>query len=400
MRSGRTRTPAARRHHRLAALVLVALACALGAPRLRGPSYDAHEAPYLAAPPAAVAARVDAPVRRLVLIGDAGDPQPADPTLAALGRWSDAHADRTTVLFLGDNVYPAGLRAEARERDEAILRQLLRSTRAHKIFVPGNHDWGRATSPAALLEMQRFLEAHAHLGAELAPRDGCPGPVARELAPPGGELDGGLVLLIVDFHWWLLPAEARPSCAGVSDTDEFVAALRGELARRAGQNVVIAAHHPLRSGGPHGGFTRGFWIDVGAGLYQLVGSLQDLWEPSYAEMIAIVSDVLAEAPPLAFVAGHDHSLQILDGGDAARLLVVSGAGSASKITGVTALDETLFAHAHAGFVVVDFFAGGPDAPDLARVQVVETGREAPVFTLDLELAPPAAQPAAATPSGP
>src|SRR5690606_27978313 len=57
VRSGRTRTPAARRHHRLAALVLVALACALGAPRLRGPSYDAHEAPYLAAPPAAVAAR-------------------------------------------------------------------------------------------------------------------------------------------------------------------------------------------------------------------------------------------------------------------------------------------------------------------------------------------------------
>lgn len=389
----RTATPSPQRRRRLAAVLLLALACAPGPPRTRGPSYDAPDAPFLASPPAALE-RSDAPVHRLVLIGDAGDPKPADPTLAALGRWSDTHADRTTVLFLGDNVYPAGLRADERARDEAILRQLLSATRASRIFVPGNHDWGpsaRATTTGTLHDQQRFIESS---GAEFAPRDGCPGPVARELVPPGAGLAGGLALLIVDFHWWLLAADERPSCPGVPDTEAFLALLRDELTRRAGRNVVVAAHHPLRSGGTHGGLTRGFWTDVGAALYyRLRGPLQDLWEPGYAEMIGVVSEVLAEAPPLAFVAGHDHSLQVLDGGDAARLLIVSGAGSASKITGVTALPETLFAHAHPGFVVVDFFARGAGAGDLAVVRVIETGREEPAFVLGLELEARAAQPA-------
>jgi hypothetical protein len=84
------------------------------------------------------------------------------------------------------------------------------------------------------------------------------------------------------------------------------------------------------------------------------------------------------------VAGHDHSLQLIEGGDAARLLVVSGAASAGQITGVTAIDGTLFAHAHPGFVVFDFFRID-GVTDALQAQVVETGTPRPVFRVSYAL---------------
>jgi hypothetical protein len=367
-------------------LLLVAVGCAPG-PRLRGPSFGSQGEPFLSSRVAKAIDRTEDPVQRLILIGDAGAPLPEDPTLATLRRWADVRPERTTVVFLGDNLYPDGLRQDDRPRGEAVLRQQLQSTRARRIFVPGNHDWGYA--PGVLQQVGRlraeeeFVDSHA--GAEFQPKSGCPGPVARTLVAPGAALARGLTLVIVDFHWWLLPEATRPKCEGVVDTAAFLDRLKAELKARAGENVIVAAHHPLRSGGTHGGLTRGFWMDVGAGIfYRLYGSLQDLWEPTYAEMVTVVSAALAEHKPLAFVAGHDHSLQILEGGDLAQLLVVSGAGSAGSITGVTSLDETLFAHAHPGFVVLDFFEVAGTGGALL-VRVVETGAESPIFTLGVDL---------------
>jgi hypothetical protein len=300
------------------------------------------------------------------------------------------------VVFLGDNVYPEGVVDSNRRQGERVLRQLLRATDAFKLFVPGNHDWGFSARGAiqvgTLRNQQRFIEANAEERAELLPRDGCPGPVAKTLVPRGRALSRGLTLLIVDFHWWLLEESQRPACDGIPDTEAFLDKLRRALDDHAGETVVVAAHHPLRSGGPHGGSTRGFWLDVGAGLYyRLYGPIQDLWEPSYAQMIRVVSEALAEAPPFAFAAGHDHSLQVLDGGTTARLMLVSGAGSASRLTRVNALDETIFAHSHAGFMVLDFF-GGTTAGEAALLRVVETGKEQPVLTLGIDLdAPPSAE---------
>jgi hypothetical protein len=380
----------------LALLALCAVDCSTGM-RFRGQTYGADDRPYLSQ---AVTEALDerAPVHRLVLIGDAGQPLPDDPTLRALGQWTDDDPDRTTVLFLGDNLYPDGLRDGDRRRGKRILRQQIRATPAAKIFLPGNHDWGfspRAAIQAGRLRAQQvFIDSHARERAELLPKDGCPGPVARTLVPSGRGLARGLTVIAVDFHWWLLPEASRPLCAGVDDTDAFLERLEQELAAHAAENVVVAAHHPLRSGGPHGGLTRGFWTDRGAAIfYRLFGTLQDLWEPSYAQMILVVSEALTRHPPVAFVAGHEHSLQILEGGDAARLLVVSGAASAGKITGVAAIDGTLFAHAHTGFVVLDFLSADR-VDDTLVVKVVETGKPEPVYTIAVRLtATPADAPA-------
>ena len=328
------------------------------------------------------------PIYRLVLVGDGGEPGRDDPTLALLGKWGDAHPARTAVVFLGDNLYPAGLpfQGNGRARGEAILLQQIRATRARELFIPGNHDWGwsalRRGPRGVLINEQKFIESH---GAGFDPKNGCPGPVAVELLPSSNALAGGLTVIALDLDWWLLPEPARPVCEGIASTDDFIARLRDELHKRRAENVVVVAHHPIRSGGPHGGLTRGFWTDLGVSLYYRAYSVQDLIEPHYEEMVKVLGKVLAEDPPLAMVGGHDHSLQILDGGNEARLVVVSGA--ASNVTGVTSIEGTLFAHAHKGFVVFDFHRANETADGVLLVNVVETGRgERPIFSLALDLA--------------
>jgi hypothetical protein len=328
------------------------------------------------------------PVYRLILAGDGGSVIHEDPTLALLGEWGDARPARTTVIFLGDNVYPSGLQSGsgARRRGEAILLQQLNATRAHALFIPGNHDWGytrfQRIARGVLANEQQFIEAH---GASFEPKHGCPGPVALELLAPSSALRGGLTVIALDLNWWLLPETARPVCEGIKGTDDFIARLRAELEARRSQNVVVVAHHPIRSGGTHGGFTRGFWLDLGVAIAYRFYGVQDLVQPTYQKMVKVLGELLEENPVLAMVGGHDHSLQILDGAHAARLIVVSGA--ASETTGVTSIEGTLFAHAHRGFIVFDLHEAEETHDGVLVVNVVETGGgRKPVFSLALDLA--------------
>jgi hypothetical protein len=328
------------------------------------------------------------PVYRLLLLGDGGEPGRDDATLSLLGEWGNAHPARTATVFLGDNLYPAGLQSApaARAYGEKILLQQLEATRSHEVFIPGNHDWGLAPFQRAargvLRNQQEFIEKH---GATFDPKEGCPGPVALELAKPSRKLAGGLTVIALDLNWWLLTEADRPVCQGIANTEDFIARLREELHKRRAQNVVVVAHHPIRSGGEHGGLTRGFWTDLGVAIFYRFYTVQDIVEPHYQDMVRVIGEVLSEDPPLAMVGGHDHSLQIIDGGNEARLVVVSGA--ASNTTGVTSIEGTLFAHAHKGFVVFDFHEAKENADGALVVSVIETGRgERPVFSLALDLA--------------
>lgn len=373
----------------LAQLVCAAALCAAcwDIP-FRGMNYGASGEPYRKGGLPEIPGRKDEPVFRVVLAGDAGLARPKDATLALIGRWGNEFPKRTQVIYLGDNLYPAGLQEADRARGEAVLLRQVRATRAKKLFVPGNHDWGsvggRALNTGALAKQQAFIETHRGAGAEFLPKDGCPGPSPVELLEPGEGLSGGLAVLALDLHWWILPEERRPVCEGIVDTNAFLEQFGQALEAHRGRNLLVVAHHPIRSGGPHGGLSRGFWTDLGVTLAYPFYRAQDLFEPGYQEMVRLLSKAMEANPPLAMVGGHDHSLQVLDGGDVARLVIVSGA--ASRVTEVTNLDETLFAHAHLGFVVMDFYRLEDGTEETALVRVVETRRgEDPVFTVAVDL---------------
>lgn len=364
-----------------------ALSCAALPERLEGPNYPATGAPFIA--PGVTQAegpgelpQRDGLVHRLLLVGDAGVPRESEPVLEAVQRWGNAQPDRTTVLYLGDNLYPSGLEADDRERGEAVLQAQLDASTAHKIFVPGNHDWGFPHQGAGrVIEQQAFIQKQ---GGEFAPPEGCPGPVYRELVPPDPDGSRGLGLILIDIDPWFLDASLRPDCAG-SETPQALAKQLGKLlAQHGDQWLVVGAHHPLRTGGPHGGFSRGMLADALTGtIFLIYGSLQDSYEEGYRAIMQPIERALAAAPPLLFAAGHDHNLQVIEGGDHAQLLVVSGAGATERVRGgyVTTIDGTLFAHGHPGFMALDIVRT-PDG-ERAFLSVIETGTAAPVFQLEV-----------------
>lgn len=384
---------------------------------------------------------------RLILIGDAGDADPAgEPALQLLRDVVRELPGRTTVVFLGDNVYERGMpdleaplldeAAQAanvllpkvfdsrREAERCLDAQIdaVRGTSARGIFIPGNHDWdpfqpggwGRVLNQEAFLR-ERSL---ANVDVTMLPGGGCPGPVAVRLGKTG-------TLITLDTQWFL---EFRPGGRAGADnnptgcrylTEKDVAdALVEELAtaRREGRWAIVTGHHPLNSAGPHGGyadplthvfpmrFLRHYvpfyleWIPM-----PVLGSLavyargnfspspQDASNEANEHMRFVLRSAMAVAekrgaPTLAYAAGHDHSLQVFQTAVGPRYSLVSGLGATSRTSGVGATHNTLFAHSnplHTGFMKVDFLRGGNVR--LAVVEADRTQRAAPgeVFSMML-----------------
>lgn len=332
--------------------------------------------------------------QRVILIGDAGDKEMQEPSLDILQAWAAAMPEKTVVIFLGDNVYPTGLPAEnvpqRREAEQRLLRQLqaAKASGASGIFIPGNHDWARGAPEGLenLLRQEKLVNDFLPGENNFLPPAGCPGPVAVNLE--------GVRLIILDTHWWL-HRHRKPSFACPQSTEDAILEELKSLLNRTGEReVIIAAHHPLVSHGPHGGFftwkdhlfpltnlNRWLWIPlpVIGSLYpflrgQVIKHEQDLSGTRYRHLIGRITEACAAEPPLVYAAGHEHSLQVLEGGKAAAYVLVSGAGSHKKITSVGHGKNTLFAHSHSGIMVLDFLEDRR-----VLLQVVEPGANGVVF---------------------
>ena len=336
----------------------------------------------------------------LFLVGDAGYvPFVDNPVLHDLQERVRALSDRgvpVMVLYLGDNVYDAGVRADHPEDLELLDAQVevVRGASARARFIPGNHDWANTAAPVGrqrLRAQELALRTHgAALGAigsdtfPMVPEAGCPGPRRVDIRNRAGALLARV--LAIDSQWWISGVAANPDCAYQSKED-VVRRLRFELAAAGDTQVVLAAHHPLLTGGPHGGnseFLGG--IVYGARLLN-----QDLVAAAYRNYLRVIEPlVVSSRVPIIFAAGHDHSLQVhelsgnRDGrsGGASWHHVVSG--SASKRTAVRGVEreavETLFAASLPGYIRLDFrfrgriqlsvVAGCPDTgPSGVRAEV-------------------------------
>lgn len=326
-------------------------------------------------------------VGTLLLVGDAGAPDPrAEPVLRALTAEIARDPARTTVVFLGDNVYPRGVPAPGDPDRAAAERRLTAqldasAAAARVVVVPGNHDWARHRPDGwdAVRREEALVVARGG-PFRFAPSGGCPGPEVIEAGP--------VRLVVLDTQWWLHegPRPEGPSspCRERSEAD-VTASLRRELAA-PGPAAIVIAHHPLRSGGEHGGhygprdhlfpltnLAPWAWLPLPA-----VGSIypgfrhrftqQDLASPRNRKMRAALGEALAARPPLLYASGHEHNLQVLRG--AACPLLVSGAGIYGEASRVTALPETVFARAAGGFARLDVTRDGR-----ARLAIRIAGRD-------------------------
>jgi hypothetical protein len=305
---------------------------------------------------------------RLVLIGDAGLPAPGgEPVLKALQTELSYDPKYSFVVFLGDNVYPRGMvrdstARERRENERIINDQLapLQATGVHGIMLPGNHDWATGTAGGwdAIRAEAAYVRSRGHGLVKFLPEDGCPGPVVVDV--------GDYVRLIVlDTQWWLQAGYPRPlgATAGrcrAKNEQEVVDSLRADLASAGQRRTVVLSHHPLISGGQHGGYfdwpTYLFpfhpWARQ-AGIF----ARQDVSGREYRTLIAGLTRAFADHPPLIHAAGHEHNLQLLRG-VGARYQVVSGAGIFNHTTPTRAIAGTLYARRASGWCTVAFLRDG------------------------------------------
>jgi hypothetical protein len=257
------------------------------------------------------------------------------------------------VLYLGDNVYPHGLgepgsltwaedSAKVASQVSLVAGPRALEKGARGIFLAGNHDWGERKDQEGAVKL-------FHLGALL---DGlrATGPAVALVPPPGTggpvvvDVGTRLRLVLLDTAWWLLEDESDPRIPVVEGVSEA-------MATAGGREVVIAAHHPFDSGGPHGGLAvLGKTLGVRA-LLSLSGALlQDLRSRPYAALRQALLEIFQEhGPPALFAGGHEHSIQLVagDGRTVPRRNLVSGAGS--KLTAVGPLPGLLFARSEPGF---------------------------------------------------
>lgn len=327
-------------------------------------------------------AAADEPVvDRLFLIGDAGARDERDQVLKAL------HADvaesfqtmgkaHVAVIFLGDNVYPEGVPDEENTpafRSAAI--RLVAQVKSAEVnddvavyFVPGNHDWDRQ-GRRGLARVRRETRELAKFGdnVQMLPGNGCPGPEVCQLG-------ARLQILFLDTQWWLHKFE-KPSDCAIGTREGVTAAIAAALQNAGERFTIVAAHHPLISGGPHGSHFFPF------------ASEQDQHHAANEAMRTAITNSFGATRPLAWVSGHEHTLEVLRG-EKTSYLLVSGAGNFNH-TSTTVPDARrgtwLFPPARwqprGGYMRLDFRASG--APELSVVTVDQNANRAIAFTLTL-----------------
>ena len=323
----------------------------------------------------------------IFLIGDAGSSAyDGEPVLQELALQADSlRPVRQFVVFLGDNVYPRGVpplgdpgRDDA-EKKVAAQVLAIRKGSAQGLLIPGNHDWDRQGRDGwnSIRRQDTLVRKFGGKDVRLAPAGGCPGPDVMDL--------GAQVRLIaLDTEWWV-HNDVKPygdtSPCPTRTYDEVVDSLSGALRDKGERHAIVLTHHPMRSGGIHGGsftvmdhifplrnFKRWLWVPL-----PLIGSIypfarqmgisnQDISGRKYRQMRDAFERAFRRHPPLVVASGHDHDLQVIRGGRPsvtnAAYQLVSGAGILGHASVVRDIEGSLFQREAAGFMRLDVTRDG------------------------------------------
>ena len=308
---------------------------------------------------------------RIVLIGDGGELTKGHHPVVDAVRNNIKFDKKTTIIFLGDNLYKYGLPDDATPNymvtKAALDSQLViaKGTDAKVYFIPGNHDWqdGSPGGWDAIVREQNYIDDYGDKNIEYFPKGGCPGPVEVAITPD-------VELVIIDTQWWLHEYEKpgiESDCPFKTKAD-VMTALDDILSRNFKKLVIIAFHHTLKSVGIHGGYFKLKqhifpFTDVIKNLYlplPIIGSIypltrgvfgtsEDLSHPLYQGMIHDFSEAVKGHKNVIFASGHEHSLQLIQ--DSGYTYIVSGSGS--KATRVYKNKRSLFASDKNGFVTLE-----------------------------------------------
>ena len=322
--------------------------------------------------------KADSITYSIFLVGDAGKITDGQAEIfKILKPQLDSAAERSTLIFLGDNLYPQGMPAEHsldRKYAEAAIDKQLSLTKGYKgkyFFIPGNHDWaqGRSYGWAHLRNQERYIESKATGDNVFLPDGGCPGPVAVSL-------NEEVELIIVDSQWflyrWDKPNQENSECAA-ANAIEVLQMMEDIIVKHPEKKIVVAMHHPMYTYGNHGGFNTvkdHFFpltelfpklyipLPVIGSIYpmfrKVFGNIQDVSHPQYRAMRNSMVRIFEKYPNLIHVSGHEHAMEYAYK-DSIHY-VVSGSGCKTAYVRTKGFAE--YTESVNGYARLDFYSNG------------------------------------------
>lgn len=320
-------------------------------------------------------------VHSIYLIGDAGKDTVPGPALVLLGDELERNPS-SSVIFLGDNIYPAGLEGKEgnkkkRDSELKLLSQLERTENmdGYVFWVPGNHDWkaGRWQGHWLVKKEAEFVESYYTQNTKIKndsghvflPKGGLPGPVIESVD------EHGYNVIAIDVQWWLQDQffHKVPTEYGLSKRSmekRFLNRLDSLLGKSTsdGKLTVLAAHHPMYSNGHHGAPKQPFrfilnWVPPFQ-LFGLIGlnraMVQDIPQPRYKRIRNKILKVINKYQNIIYVSGHDHNLQYFKKDN--NHFLVSGSGSKRSSLSGDKYGAQFMDDRNYGFMRLDIFEDG------------------------------------------
>lgn len=297
------------------------------------------------------------------LIGDAGNSDlfQRDSALSYLSKEILNAKENSTLIFLGDNVYPKGIPNKNKKGYELAKHRLKVQTEIGKrfpgktLFIPGNHDWYSGLQ--GLKDQERLVEK-ALDKKSFEPDNGCP---LEKI-----EVNEEINIIVVDSHWYVTDWDKHP---GINDECEiktrakFFEELEGMIKKSQGKTTLLALHHPMFTNGPHGGY---YSFKSHIKPLPLLGSAlnilrktsgvtnTDQQNDKYNTLRKRIISLAQQNEKIIFVSGHEHSLQYIVQDNIPQ--IVSGSGS--KLTATKNVNGGKFSYGTQGFARLDIYKDG------------------------------------------
>ncbi|WP_298354076.1 metallophosphoesterase [uncultured Dokdonia sp.] len=333
------------------------------------------------------------------LIGDAGGDKDGGSTYAldAFKKVIDtADTENDYAVFLGDNIYDAGLpkkdhpeRAEA-ERRLDIQTAAVENFKGKTLFIPGNHDW-YAGGVEGVKRQEKYIEKALDDKEAFQPENGCP----IEMK----EVSDDVELMIIDTQWYLEDWDENPTInddCSIRTREGLFLEIENEFKKNNEKTIVVVMHHPMYTNGVHGGKfsfdkqlypTQGkFPLPVLASLVAQIRSqggvsIQDRYNKRYNELMKRIAVLATDTDKVIFASGHEHSIQYIEKDGIKQ--IVSGAGAKNSAAALG--EDGLFSYGGQGFAILDiyedessavrFYAANQGEPELLFTSQVHPPRE-------------------------
>ncbi|MBT8186850.1 MAG: phosphoesterase [Croceitalea sp.] len=325
------------------------------------------------------------------LIGDAGlSPIGGmNPVLRAFKAQLDGAPKKSTAIFLGDNIYPAGLPDkvdstkaynEAKNHLDAQLNTLT-DYKGKTVFIPGNHDWYNK-GLVGLKRQENYIEKKLKNKEVFYPENGCPIETI--------DINSKVMVIAIDSEWYLTNWDNHPTIndeCEIKDRYKFFEELEGLIKKNADKTTIIALHHPMFTYGSHGGqysFKQHIFPKTGLPL-PFIGSfinllrrtsgasIEDQSNKQYNQLKKRLVTLAQYSNKVIFTSGHEHTLQYIVEENTPQ--IVSGSGAKKGATRL--LNGSRFSTGQRGYAILKVFKDGSSLVDFYGV---DNGNESLLFS--------------------